>query len=134
MRYQVKYILLWGNRFYCLCYCSAIKKILQYYINIPMIFCWSQEIFGYHINVIHIPDCMMSCDDACTCRFWITASLTFINHQYDQIERTITTPKGIFFRSFSNLQYFNNPIYTRHQTSYSVHKLFYYDGSSDIKQ
>ena len=44
---------LWGDHFFWMCDCSAMKEILEYNSNIPMIFRWAQEILAYCFSVLH---------------------------------------------------------------------------------
>ena len=60
---------LWGNKFYWLCDCSAVREILEYDGTIPMICRWAQELLGYDFDVIHRNNRMMVDVDALTRRF-----------------------------------------------------------------
>ena len=44
---------LWGNQFYWVCDCAAVKEVLDYEGPISMIKRWAQELLGYHFTVIH---------------------------------------------------------------------------------
>ena len=60
---------LWGCHFYWLCNCSAIKEILEYNGNIPLICHWAQELLSSQFSVIHRSHRMMANMDALTRRF-----------------------------------------------------------------
>ena len=55
---------LWGQHFYWLCDCAAIKEILEYSDSIYIICRWAQELLGYQFNVIHRSIKMMGDVDA----------------------------------------------------------------------
>ena len=48
----------WG-KCYCICDCIAMKKILEYTLNIHQLHCWSQELLGYEFAMIHQATSMM---------------------------------------------------------------------------
>ena len=60
---------LWGNHFYWMCDCTAVKEILEYNGSIHMIMRWAQELLGYHFTIIHRLAAMMADVDALTRRF-----------------------------------------------------------------
>ena len=60
---------LWGNHFYWMCDCSAVKEVLEYNGSIPMICRWAQELLGYNFTCIHRSARMMVDVDALTRRF-----------------------------------------------------------------
>ena len=60
---------LWGNHFYWMCDCIAVKEILEYNGSIHMVMRWSQELLGYHFTIIHRLAAMMADVDGLTRRF-----------------------------------------------------------------
>ena len=50
---------LWGNFFYWVCDCAAVKEVLDYEGLISMIKRWAQELLGYQFAVIHRNSKMM---------------------------------------------------------------------------
>jgi hypothetical protein len=60
---------LWGNHFYWMCDCKAIREILEYDGTIAMISRWAQELLGYHFTVVHRSARMMVDVDGLTRRF-----------------------------------------------------------------
>lgn len=60
---------LWGNHFFWMCDCSAMKEIFDYGGNIPMVCCWAQELLSYMYSVLHRSHRMMIDVDALTRRF-----------------------------------------------------------------
>jgi hypothetical protein len=60
---------LWGNHFYWMCDCKAMREILEYDGAIAMISRWAQELLGYHFTVIHRSAKMMMDVDGLTRRF-----------------------------------------------------------------
>ena len=60
---------LWGNHFYWMCDCRAMKEVLEYDGTIAMVSRWAQELLGYHFTVIHRHARMMIDVDGLTRRF-----------------------------------------------------------------
>ena len=60
---------LWGNHFFWLCDCSAVKEVLEYDGPIGMIRRWAQELLGYQFSVIHRENKLMRDVDALSRRF-----------------------------------------------------------------
>ena len=60
---------LWGNHFYWMCDCSAVREVLEYDGTIHMICRWAQELLGYDFTCIHRCARMMADVDALTRRF-----------------------------------------------------------------
>ena len=60
---------LWGQHFFWLCDCLAVKEIIDYSGPIDMILRWSQELLGYNFTIVHRPSQMMVDVDALTRRY-----------------------------------------------------------------
>ena len=60
---------LWGNNFWLVCDCIAIKEILEYEGTISQIYCWAQELLGYQFTAVHRSYKMMIDVDALSRRF-----------------------------------------------------------------
>ena len=58
---------LWGNHVFWMCDCSAMKEILEYDSNIPIICGWAQELLAYSVSVLYGPCRMMIDVDSLTC-------------------------------------------------------------------
>ena len=50
---------LWGNQFYWVCDCSAVRAIMNYEGTNYMLSRWAQELLGYHFICLHRPARMM---------------------------------------------------------------------------
>ena len=92
--------LLWGQHFWWLCDCAAIKEILEYEVNIIMVWCWDQELLGYHFSILHWSNKMMTDFEALTRRFG--KLLYFI-----QYRQTMTT-KSVWKVGFYQRQHCKN--------------------------
>ena len=92
-----------GYHFYWLCDCSAIKEILEYNGNIPMICRWAQELLAYQYSVIHRNKRMMADVDALTRRFGpLIASHCYIAkllHRRDVTQRSLAYEASYFHSS-----------------------------------
>ena len=60
---------LWGNKFWWMCDCKAVREVLDYQGTIHMVSRWAQELLGYNFEVIHRKDTMMKDVDAITRRY-----------------------------------------------------------------
>ena len=60
---------LWGNNFWWMCDCTAVKEILEYEGTISQICRWAQELLGYQFTVVHRSYKMMMDVDALSRRF-----------------------------------------------------------------
>ena len=57
------------STFYWIYDCIAMKEILDYSGEIHMVYCWAQELLGYHFSIIYRCDRMMRDVDAISRRF-----------------------------------------------------------------
>ena len=60
---------LWGNKFWWLCDCKAVREVLDYRGTIHMISRWAQELLGYNFEIVHRSDSMMRDVDSITRRY-----------------------------------------------------------------
>ena len=60
---------LWGCHFYWLCDCSAVKEVIEYEGAISYVCRWSQELLGYHFDIVHRHNRMMVDVDSLTRRY-----------------------------------------------------------------
>lgn len=60
---------LWGNKFWWLCDCNAVREVLDYSGTIHMISRWAQELLGYDFEVVHRSATMMRDVDSMTRRY-----------------------------------------------------------------
>lgn len=60
---------LWGNKFWWMCDCKAVKEVLNYNGTIHMISRWAQELLGYDFEVVHRSAHMMKDVDSLTRKY-----------------------------------------------------------------
>jgi len=97
---------LWGAHFWWVCDCSAVKEVLDYTGDIPLIKRWAQELLGWHFTIIHRSNRMMRDVDSLTRRYGKTIATHIMVaqalHSRDKIHRPQAYSAEVFQSAISS--------------------------------